>query len=89
MPRKAREVSATGIYHVMIRGINRQDIFEEPEDFWKFIEILGSLSEVLAEDMKSKICTCHIYAYCIMPNHVHILIQERDWTISQCVKPHD
>ena len=48
MPRKAREVSATGIYHVMIRGINRQDIFEEPEDFWKFIEILGSLSEVLA-----------------------------------------
>ena len=86
MPRKAREESATGIYHVMIRGINRQDIFQEPEDFWKFIETLNSLSEVLAEDMKNKICTCNIYAYCIMPNHVHILIQERDWTVGQCVK---
>ena len=38
MPRKAREESATGIYHVMIRGINRQDIFETPEDYRKFIE---------------------------------------------------
>ena len=28
MPRTARDQSATGIYHVMIRGINRQDIFE-------------------------------------------------------------
>ena len=27
MPRTARDQSATGIYHVMIRGINRQDIF--------------------------------------------------------------
>ncbi len=68
MPRKAREESTTGIYHVMIRGINRLDIFEEPEDFWKFIETLSSLSEVLVEDLKSKICLCNIYAYCIMPN---------------------
>jgi len=28
MPRKAREESPTGIYHVMMRGINRQSIFE-------------------------------------------------------------
>ena len=47
MPRKAREESATGIYHVMIRGINRQDIFEAPEDYRKFIETLASLREVV------------------------------------------
>ncbi len=41
MPRTARDQSATGIYHVMIRGINRQDIFEAPEDYRKFIETLG------------------------------------------------
>ena len=35
MPRTARDQSATGIYHVMIRGINRQDIFEAPEDYRK------------------------------------------------------
>ena len=31
MPRQARKESGTGIYHVMLRGINRQDIFEETE----------------------------------------------------------
>ena len=34
MPRVGRETSGTGIYHVMLRGINRQDIFEEPEDYF-------------------------------------------------------
>ena len=29
MPRVVREQSGTGIYHVMLRGINRQDIFEQ------------------------------------------------------------
>ena len=33
MPRKPREKSETGIYHVMVRGIGRQDIFLEEEDF--------------------------------------------------------
>ena len=32
MPRTGRKHSATGIYHVMLRGINRQDIFEEPHE---------------------------------------------------------
>ena len=29
MPRQARKLSGTGVYHVMLRGINRQDIFDE------------------------------------------------------------
>ena len=28
-PRQARQASGTGIYHVMMRGINHQNIFEE------------------------------------------------------------
>ena len=35
MPRTGRKHSVTGIYHVMFRGINRQDIFEESEDYWE------------------------------------------------------
>ena len=31
MSRRAREVSGTGIYHVMMRGINRKNIFEDDE----------------------------------------------------------
>ena len=32
MPRQERLHSATGIYHVMLRGINKQDIFEDDGD---------------------------------------------------------
>ena len=33
MPRQGRTKSGTGIYHVMLRVINRQDIFEDDEDY--------------------------------------------------------
>lgn len=44
MPRQERQQSATGIYHVMLRGINRQDIFEDEEDY-QFLKILRGLVE--------------------------------------------
>ena len=46
MSRTARKQSTTGIYHVMIRGINRQNIFEDLEDYMKVIKTLASLGEV-------------------------------------------
>ena len=33
MSRTGRKHSGTGIYHVMLRGVNRQGVFEEPEDY--------------------------------------------------------
>ena len=42
MPRQARESSGTGIYHVMMRGINHQNIFEEQEDYYQFLNTLDS-----------------------------------------------
>ena len=39
MPRQARKESGTGIYHVMLRGINRQDIFEEAEDHMRMLNV--------------------------------------------------
>ena len=41
MPRQARQASGTGIYHVMMRGINHQNIFEEQEDYYQFLNTLG------------------------------------------------
>ncbi len=32
MPRQQRQSSGTGVYHVMMRGINHQNIFEDEED---------------------------------------------------------
>ncbi|MGI6413308.1 MAG: transposase [Syntrophomonadaceae bacterium] len=66
MPRAAREKSSTGIYHVMFRGINRQ-IIEDDEDYQKYLETLKTYQE------KSDYI---IYAYCLMSNHVHLLIKE-------------
>ena len=54
MPRIGREQSGTGIYHVMLRGINRQDLFEEPEDYWSFIKLLVALQDRLADDLVTR-----------------------------------
>ena len=86
MPRQAREHSGTGIYHVMLRDINRQDIFEDDEDYVMFIRILSGLSSRPSNDLKSTICTCHIYAYCLMPNHVHLLLREKEWELKDIMK---
>ena len=40
MPRQARQASGTGIYHVMMRGIKHQNIFEEQEDYYQFLNTL-------------------------------------------------
>ncbi len=86
MPRKEREHSETGIYHVMLRGINRQDIFDEEEDYWAFIRALSSIQYRLEDDQVTRICTCHIYAYCLMPNHVHLLLCEKEWKVGEVIK---
>lgn len=67
MPRKARKKSESGIYHVILRGQNKQTIFEDDEDREKFLQTL--------ESCKSK-SEFKIYGYCLMQNHVHLLIQE-------------
>ena len=40
MPRQARKESGTGIYHVMLRGINRHDIFEDAEDYMRMLRCM-------------------------------------------------
>lgn len=66
MPRKKRESSITGIYHVVIKGINSQLLFEKPQDYLKYLDIL---------EYQKLQCGFKIYAYCLMSNHVHLLIQ--------------
>ncbi|MCC8117903.1 MAG: hypothetical protein LIP09_04025 [Bacteroidales bacterium] len=49
MPRKAREISITGIYHAMMRGINRQRIFEDRLDCVGINECNRVLSAMLEQ----------------------------------------
>jgi putative transposase len=67
MPRQGRQLSESKIYHVMIRGNERKNIFTEDEDKKRFIEIVSE---------KNKDRKFSIYAYCLMDNHVHLLINE-------------
>ena len=69
MSRTARAVGNSGIYHVMLRGINRQRIFEDDEDRDRFLEILKKSKEKDGFDL---------IAWCLMPNHVHLLIHENE-----------
>lgn len=73
MPRVAREKSSTGIYHAMFRGINHQIIFEDDEDHQKYLETLKTYQK------KSGYI---IYAYCLMSNHIHLLIKEETEDLS-------
>ncbi len=66
MPRSARKVSKTGIYHVMLRGINKQDIFEDDEDYIRFLTVVRECKDI--SDFE-------LYAYCLMTNHVHFLLK--------------
>jgi hypothetical protein len=66
MPRQARQKSESGIYHIMLRGIHRQNIFEDAEDREKFLQTLKRYE---------KISEYRIFAYCLMSNHIHLLLK--------------
>ena len=73
LSRKPRELSPTNIYHVVIRGADRQILFEEKTDYQKYLHIL--------EYYKSE-CNFELYAYCLMSNHIHLIIHINDIPLS-------
>ena len=69
MPRIKRIKSLTNTYHVMIRGVNKRKIFEDKQDREKFLQLLKYYQK------KYEI---EIYGYCLMDNHVHLLLKDND-----------
>ncbi|KUG02326.1 transposase [hydrocarbon metagenome] len=76
MPRMSRTRSATGIYHVLARGVNRQEIFYDDEDYHKYLETLIRIKD--RSDYE-------ILGYCLMGNHIHLLIKEGREGISRAM----
>jgi REP element-mobilizing transposase RayT len=74
MSRQKRLESNTQIYHILIRGINRQRIFEQADDYLKFLDFLL--------DVKKQ-SGFVLYAYCLMDNHVHLLLKENAEPLAQ------
>lgn len=77
MPRQARARSEVGIYHLIIRGINKQNIFEDAKDRQKFIEKLGYY-KVISGYL--------VYGYCLMDNHIHLLLGEGKEMIGKVIQ---
>jgi REP element-mobilizing transposase RayT len=76
MARQARERCESGIYHIVIRGINRQDIFCDQDDYHRFLE---TLERVKADSFE-------VHGYCLMSNHVHLLIHEKSEEVHRIMK---
>lgn len=77
MPRKARKISSTKVYHIILRGNDKQDIFYEEQDYNKFIELIKEIKE------KYK---CELYAYCLMTNHIHLIVYDKNENISKAMQ---
>src|SRR5699024_7538730 len=76
--RKARKKSRNGIYHIIMRGVNQQTIFEEDNDRQRFLDTLTRYKEI----SKYK-----IYSYCLMDNHIHLLWGEsEEESVSEAMK---
>jgi putative transposase len=65
MPRVARCVIAGLPLHIVQRGINRSDCFFSPGDYVTYLRLLQAFS---ADS------DCSVHAYCLMTNHVHLLL---------------
>lgn len=66
MPRKARVVVPDTPHHIVQRGHNHQTVFAHDDDYQYY---LGNLFE-----WKTKF-GCKVYAWCLMTNHIHLIIQ--------------
>lgn len=77
MARKARLRSNDGIYHILLQGNNRQDIFLDDEDKFKMMQILKD---------KKQDNAFFLYSFCIMNNHIHLILRERHDGISHILK---
>ena len=77
MPRSARISAESGIYHIMLRGINHQQIVEDDEDYRMFLRVIHSCK---------KVSKFKVIAYCLMGNHVHLMIKEGEESLEQIFK---
>lgn len=77
MARSPRKKAYTKVYHIIIRGINKQDIFLDNQDLRKFRKEIKRVKEKYQFE---------IYAYAFMSNHVHIIIKDKNENLELMMK---
>ena len=74
MARRPRLLAPGVLYHVIVRGNQRQKTFLSDTDYQAYLERLGRYRQRL---------NVIVYAYCLMPNHVHLLVETRSEPLSK------
>ena len=69
MPRHKRAKTLTKTYHVIVRGINKQDIFLDKQDFIKYREEIKNTKEKYKYE---------VYSYALMNDHVHFILYDKN-----------
>lgn len=77
MARKPRIEYEGAFYHVITRGNQRQRVFKGDDDFQKYISLLAFYKERYKYSL---------YAYALMSNHVHLLIETRQIPLSKILQ---
>lgn len=77
MARKPRIEYNGAFYHVITRGNQRQKIFKDKQDYTKYLKVLS--------DYKDRY-KYFLYAYVLMNNHVHLLIQTQEIPLSKILQ---
>ncbi len=77
MPRPLRPIDAGLVYHVINRGNNRRRVFFRDGDYGAFLEAIADLKERKP---------FALYGYCLMPNHIHLVVRPEETTISRIVQ---
>ncbi len=77
MARKARVKSSTGIYHIIIRGIDMQPVLADADDKNEFLNLLEYYKER---------CDYEVYGYLLMDDHIHMILHEGQKNISNIMK---
>ena len=66
MPRLPRSFYETSFFHIICQGLDKSYIFDHKEDIEKYITFMNKLKDEF---------NIHVIAYCVMNNHVHMLIE--------------
>lgn len=72
--RTARRQAESGFYHVVARGNGKQILFEDDAYRERFITLLGECS---------KRCDVRVIAWCLMENHVHLILEDEGNRLSE------
>lgn len=77
MARKSRIHYPSAVYHVILRGNAGNPVFFDDKDRYRFYLILQYAVEKFG---------CRIHAFCLMNNHIHLVIQVADIPLSRIMQ---